>query len=107
MKPQWYLLTDTDGKKSVSFTMMCWTFVVLTIWLLLSVFEHISGLDVRAFDASGAAVWFAPIAALYWGRKGQASTTTSVVSTPTPTLVKPSLTASEEEEAAIAADIKP
>lgn len=117
MKPNWYLLTDTDGKKSLSFTMVFWTFIVLTIWLLLSIFEQLLGLDIRAFDASGAAVWFSPLAALYWGRRGQTSVaatsdvpavTRRVGSTPTPVrVVKPVLSASEEEEAAMAADIRP
>lgn len=116
MKPNWYLLTDTDGKKSLSFTMVFWTFIALTIWLILSIFESLLGLDIRAFDASGAAVWFAPICVLYWGRRGQTSVaaatdapvvTRRVGSTPTPVQVKPVLSASEEEEAAMAADIRP
>lgn len=68
---QWYLLKDSDGKKSVSYTMMVSTFVVLTIWLALSIFNKIHHLEIREFDAGSASVWFAPIAALYFGRKWQ------------------------------------
>jgi hypothetical protein len=68
---QWYLLSDSTGKKSVSYTMMVATFVVCTLWLGLSVFEKIHHLEIREFDAGGASVWFAPFAALYFGRKWQ------------------------------------
>lgn len=66
---QWYLLKDSDGKKSVSYTMLVITFTVLTVWLSLSMFQKVFHLDVREFDASGASIWFSPIAALYFSRK--------------------------------------
>lgn len=66
---QFYLLKDSDGKKSVSYTMLVITFVVCTVWLSLSMFQKVFHLDVREFDASGASMWFAPIAGLYFGRR--------------------------------------
>lgn len=66
---QWYLLKDSDGKKSVSYTMMVTTFCVLTLWLTLSMFTKVMHLDIREFDPSGASIWFAPIATLYFSRK--------------------------------------
>lgn len=68
---QWYLLRDSDGKKSVSYTMLISTFFILTLWLSVSMFNKIHHLEVRPFDAGDASVWFAPIAALYFGRKWQ------------------------------------
>lgn len=67
----WYLLRDSNGKKSVSYTMMVVTFVACTLWLNLSMFESVFHLNVREFDASGASMWFAPIATLYFSRKWQ------------------------------------
>lgn len=66
---QWYLLKDSDGKKSVSYTMVVITFGVLTLWLTLSMFTKVVHVDIREFDASGASMWFAPIATLYFSRK--------------------------------------
>lgn len=66
---QWYLLKDTDGKKSVSYTMLVVTFCVCTLWLCFSMFESVFHLNVREFDASGASMWFAPIATLYFSRR--------------------------------------
>lgn len=69
----WYLLKDSDGKKSVSYTMMLVSFVICTLWLLLSTFEKIGGWDVREFSAETASFWFGPICMLYFGRKWQGS----------------------------------
>jgi hypothetical protein len=66
---QWYLLKDSDGKKSVSYTMVVITFTVLTMWLTLSMFTKVVHVDIREFDASGASLWFTPIATLYFSRK--------------------------------------
>lgn len=70
---QWYLLKNSDGKKSVSYTMLVATFAVLTLWLTLSIFAKIHHLEIREFDAGSATVWFAPIASLYFGRRWQAN----------------------------------
>ena len=74
LKPMWYLLRDSGGKPSVSYTMMLVTFLVCTIWLTLSIFESVAGLHVREFSAETATFWFSPTAALYFGRKRWPST---------------------------------
>lgn len=68
---QWYLFKDSDGKKSISYTMLMLTFFVCTLWMTLSICVKIHHLEIREFDASAASIWFAPIAALYFGRKWQ------------------------------------
>lgn len=64
----WFILKDSSGKKSTSFTMMWASFWILTLWLALNIYdvEHI-----REFSAETATLWFSPIALLYFGRKGQ------------------------------------
>lgn len=49
--------------------MLVITFGVLTLWLTLSMFTKVFHLDIREFDPSGASIWFAPIATLYFSRK--------------------------------------
>lgn len=91
---QWYLLKDSNGVKSVSYTMMVYTFLICTIWLLLSIFETIGGWDVREFSAEAASLWFGPIAALYFGRKWQ--TAQSFAKGSANAIVPPSTTGSSE-----------
>ena len=102
---QWYLLRDSDGKKSVSYTMMVITFCVCTLWLSLSMFQKVFHLDVREFDASGASIWFAPIATLYFSRKWHqakidAETQLGVVLPPGGSSGKENESSAEEEETA-------
>lgn len=66
---QFYLLKDSSGKKSISYTMLVVTFLVCTTWLGLSMFQKVFHLDVREFDATGASMWFATFAGLYFGRR--------------------------------------
>lgn len=63
------LLKQSDGRPSASFTMMIIGFIVITLWLLASIFEELWGLKVRAFDASAATAYFIPLASLYFGRR--------------------------------------
>lgn len=93
---QFYLLKDSDGKKSVSYTMVVITFVVCTVWLSLSMFQKVFHLDVREFDASGASMWFAPIAALYFSRKWQQAQ--SDAKTKLGVNIPNAITGTEEEE---------
>lgn len=62
-------LRQSDGKPSASFTIMFLTFNAILIWLLLSIFEGIGQIKVRAFDAGQAMTLFTPLAALYFGRR--------------------------------------
>lgn len=63
------LLTQSDGKKSASFTMMVIGFVVVTLWLLVSIFEEIAGIQIRAFSSTDAMAYFTPLTLLYFGRR--------------------------------------
>lgn len=65
------LLKNTDGEKSVSFTMMVVAFTVVTLWLLVSVIAKIGHIEIRQFSGTEAMAYLGPILALYWGRKGQ------------------------------------
>ena len=67
----WYLLKNTDGKKSVSYTMLLIAFSAITLWFLLSMTEEISGLKIRPFSGAEAMLYFSPIATLYFSRKHQ------------------------------------
>ena len=63
------LLRKSDGKPSASFTMAFLAFNVCLLWLLLSIFEGIGPLKVRAFDASGVTLFLTPILGLYFSRR--------------------------------------
>ncbi len=67
----WYLLTNTDGKKSISFTMVFFGFGAVTLWLLLSMAEQLLGINIREFSGSEAMMFLSPIFAIYFGRKQQ------------------------------------
>jgi hypothetical protein len=73
----WYLLKDTDGKKSISFTMVFYGFLAVTLWLVLSMTEELSGLKIRQFSGSESMAYLAPIFAIYFGRKHQVGQVTS------------------------------
>lgn len=63
------LLKASDGKPSVSFTMMIIGFVVITLWLIASIFEELWGLKIRAFDPASAMSFFTPLLTLYFSRR--------------------------------------
>lgn len=63
------LLEQSNGQKSVSFTMMIIGFFVITFWLFLSIVEEIAGIQIREFDGAEAMAYFTPLAALYFGRR--------------------------------------
>lgn len=63
------LLKGSDGKESVSFTMLIISFAVITFWLIVSIVENIAGIHIRPFDATTAMAYFTPMAMLYFSRK--------------------------------------
>lgn len=65
----WYLLRAENGKKSVSYTMVIWSFFAVLLWLILSIAEQPLGIKVREFSGSESALFLSPIYALYFGRK--------------------------------------
>lgn len=63
------LLKKTNGKQSHSLTMAWIAFGVVTLWLLLSTFEKIAGLQTRAFDPASSMAYLTPILLNYFGGK--------------------------------------
>jgi len=64
-------LKNTDGDKSASFTMMIMGYGIVTLWLLLSVFQKIGHFEIRPFSGTESMTYLAPLYALYWGRRQQ------------------------------------
>lgn len=60
------LLKNSDGKPSLSFTMVYTAFFVSLIWFTLSIFEipH-----VKSFDMGTVTGFLTPLMALYFGRR--------------------------------------
>jgi len=71
----WYLLKDTDGKKSISFTMVFAGFGAVTLWLVVSIAEELLGIKIREFSGTEALAYLAPIFSIYFGRKQQKNAT--------------------------------
>lgn len=62
-------LKQSDGKPSASLTMAVVGFVIVSAWLVLSIFEELWGLKIRAFDGGEAMIFLSPLLALYFGRR--------------------------------------
>ena len=63
------LLTQSDGRKSASFTMMVIGFTVVTLWLLVSIVEEAFGIQIREFSGSEAISYLTPLCTLYFSRR--------------------------------------
>lgn len=63
------LLKQSDGRPSVSFTMMVVAFTVVTLWLFVSIVEVAFGIQIREFSGAEAMSYFTPIATLYFSRR--------------------------------------
>ena len=44
-------------------------FIVITLWLIASIFEELWGLKIRAFDPASAMSFFTPLLTLYFSRR--------------------------------------
>lgn len=62
-------LKNSDGKPSVSLTMVVVSFTVVTLWLIAWVIGVSVGHPVPAFDALAAMGYLTPILSLYFGRR--------------------------------------
>lgn len=62
-------LKNTSGQKSASFTFVVVGFVVVTVWMLLSIFSKIGHIEIREFDGATAMTYLSPLLALYFGRR--------------------------------------
>lgn len=63
------LLRNTDGKPSYSLTMAIAAFAATLVWYILSIFTHIKGFDIRAFDGGSAMAFLSPLLLNYYGAK--------------------------------------
>jgi hypothetical protein len=63
------LLRSTDGKPSYSLTMVVAAFIATLLWFVLSIFTHIKGFDIRAFDGGAAMAFLSPLLLNYYGAK--------------------------------------
>lgn len=63
------LLKNTDGKPSYSLTMAIAAFAATLLWYILSIFTHIKGFDIRAFDGGSAMAFLSPLLLNYYGAK--------------------------------------
>ena len=69
MKLPTLLLKSTDGKPSYSLTMAFAAFAATLLWYILSIFTHIKGFDIRAFDGGSAMAFLSPLLLNYYGGK--------------------------------------
>ena len=63
------LITKTNGKKSHSLTMAWVSFAIVCLWLILSIFESVAGIKIRAFDPMVSSAFLIPMLANYFGGK--------------------------------------
>ena len=77
-----FLLKDSSGKKSISYTMMIVGFCIISLWLTVSIVAKIGHVDIRQFSGSEAMSYFSPLALLYFGRKWSDSKTISSTEVP-------------------------
>lgn len=64
-------LKRTDGLKSSSFTFAVIGFTIVSLWLLLSMFTNVLGIEIREFSGVEAMAYLSPLLAYAWGRKWQ------------------------------------
>ena len=74
------LLKNSEGKPSVSYTMVYTAFAVSLLWYLVSI---INVPHIRAFDVTTASGFLSPLLALYFGRKWSDSRSSSNPTTST------------------------
>jgi len=78
-------LKDSDGKKSLSVTMVVVAFFVFLIAYILSIFEKLGPLSIRPFDVAACSSFFIPLLTLYFGRRWtSASVTKAMIAAPDP-----------------------
>jgi len=69
VQSKWYWVKDAAGHGSVTVTLVFVSFWVTTLAYVLSMFETLGPIHVRPFDVAACASYFAPILALYFGRR--------------------------------------
>lgn len=64
-----WMLSNSNGEKSASLTIMIIGFAVVTLWLLLSIFSKIGHFEIRPFSGNEAMMYLGPLLATYYGRR--------------------------------------
>ncbi len=62
-------LKNTAGQPSASLTFSFIGFIVVTLWLVVSIVAKIGNLEIRQFDSAQAMGYLLPLLALYFGRR--------------------------------------
>lgn len=62
-------LKNTAGQPSASLTFAFIGFIVVTLWLVVSIVAKIGNIEIRQFDSGQAMGYLLPLLALYWGRR--------------------------------------
>lgn len=70
-------LKNSDGKPSVSLTMVVISFNVVILWLVAWIFGSALGVAVPEFDVASATGLLMPILGLYFGRRWNSSPSSS------------------------------
>ena len=79
VEDSWWLVRGSNGKGSVSTTLLLVSFVVTTLAYLVNMFDgKIGPLEIKDFDAGAAAAYFVPICTLYFARRHTESKTPPV-----------------------------
>lgn len=65
----WYWLSDPKGGKSVSATLVFFSFWVTVVSYALSCFEKVGPVTFRAFDSIACSSFLIPVLTLYFSRK--------------------------------------
>lgn len=68
-KKSWLWIKDTAGYPSVTVTFLTVAFWVTTLSYVLSLIDHIGGVQFRAFDVAACSAYFIPLATLYFSRR--------------------------------------
>jgi hypothetical protein len=63
------LLKNSSGEPSGSWTMVWIGFLVVTLWLLISIVSKIGHFEIRPFSATEAMAYLTPLLTLYFGRR--------------------------------------
>jgi len=69
IKDSWLWIKNDKGKASVTVTFATVSFWLTSIIYVLSAFESIGPVSMRAFDSVACASYFVPVMTLYFGRK--------------------------------------
>lgn len=79
-------LKNSDGLPSGSWTMVWIAFVVVTLWLLISIVSKIGHFEIRSFSSTEAMGYFTPILMNYLARRWTDSKVKSTGSTEEPSV---------------------